>query len=210
MSNLSTSIHDTHHMSPGLGRRFALGGGTVEVLLGLTAIVLAILALAGLVVVPLASIAVIATGAALVLEGASVARTATEAEVEGRPITTGIGADSVGGIAAIALGVLSLIGLDPTVLLPISAIVLGAGMLIASGALSFEREHGHHISEHVRATGAAGVRTLVGAGAIVLGIIGLVGNSPIMLTLVAMLSIGTGLLLSGATFSSRMGTLAHR
>ena len=50
-----------------------------------------------------------------------------------------------------------------------------------------------------RPSAAAGVRTLVGAAAIVLGILGLLGQSPIVLTLIAILSIGAGLLLSGAT-----------
>lgn len=195
----------------GLSHRLAVGGTAVETFLGLTAIVLSILALAGLLAGPLASIAVIATGAALLFEGASVARSASavEEESEHKLIMEGVGADSVAGIAAVALGVLSLIGLDPRVLLPVAAIVLGAGMLIASGVMSVERERGHHVGEHMRATAAAGVRTLVGGGAVVLGIIGLVGQSPIELTLIAMLSIGAGLLLSGATFGARVASLQH-
>src|SRR5262249_2287087 len=119
-----------------VSRRFTLGGTTVEVLRGLTAIALAIISLARFAVVRRASTAVLATVAALLSEGASVARTAAEAATEGGTIAGGIGADSVGGIAAVALGILSLIGLDPRTLLPIAAIVLGAGMLIASGIMS--------------------------------------------------------------------------
>jgi hypothetical protein len=208
MSNMEyhTSIHQMP-VHAGGDRRFNLVGGTVEVLLGITAIVLSILALAGLESVPLTSIAVIATGAGLAFEGGAIARTAT-AQTD-RTIAAGIGADSVGGIAAVALGILSLLGLDRTVLLPVASIALGAGMLVASGVMSVEREREHRFEEHIRATGAAGIRTLVGAGAMVLGILGLVGQPPITMTLISMLAIGGGLLLSGASFGARLATIGH-
>lgn len=196
----------------GISHRFTVGGTAVEMFLGLTATVLSILALAGLATFPLASIAVIAAAAAVLFEGGATARSARtlEPETDQKLVEEGVAADSVAGIAAVALGILSLIGLDPRVLLPIAAIVLGAGMMIASTAMTVERERGGRVEEHARATATAGVRVLVGGAAIVLGIIGLIGQSPIVLTLVATLSIGGGLLLSGATFGGRVATLLHR
>jgi hypothetical protein len=188
-----------------------VGGSTVETLLGLAAVVLSILALAGLAPTPLASISVIAAGAALLFEGTAVRRTTSATETEDSLLKGGIEVESVAGIAAIALGVLSLIKLSPITLLPVAAIVLGGGMLIGSGAMSVERERVHATAEEyagARATTATvGVRTLVGAGAVVLGILGLLGNSPILLTLIAILSIGGGILLSGPTFGGRLATL---
>ena len=85
-----------------IGRRISIGGSAVETLLGLTAVVLSILALAGLVARPLASIAVIAAGAALLFEGAAVAAgtRGRAAPSERRLIMEGVGADSVAGIGA--------------------------------------------------------------------------------------------------------------
>jgi hypothetical protein len=206
MSNIE--VNPESHRPERMSHRMAVGGTAAETLLGLAAVVLSILALAGLAMRPLASIAVIATGAALLFEGAAYARTVGR-ESEGL-IKGGIGADSVAGLGAVALGILSLIGLDATTLLPVSAIVLGAGLLIASGAMSAERERVHpkEAFEYAPVTSAtAGVRALVGAGAVVLGILGLLGNAPIVLTLIAMLSVGGGMLLSGATFGGRLGTL---
>jgi hypothetical protein len=207
MSNVEyhTSIHQVPVRMAG-DHRFSIVGGTVEVLLGITAIVLAVLALAGLESVPLTAIAVIATGAGLAFEGGAIARLTGGGD---KTIAAGIGADAIGGLAAVALGILSLLGLDRSILLPVASIALGAGMLVASGVMTVERQREHLVEEHMRATGAAGVRTLVGAGAIVLGILGLVGQPPITMTLISMLAIGVGLLLSGASIGARTTPLVR-
>jgi hypothetical protein len=193
-----------------------VGGSAVEALAGVAAVVLSILGLAGRLGVPFAAIAVIATGAALLFEAAAVAAhqkrfALPEHEPERTTVETGIGADSVAGIGAITLGILSLIGLEPRILLPVSAIVLGAGLLMSAGAPAVKREEGlwkrgGEIGREAL-VGASGVHVLVGAGAVVLGIVGVLGDVPILMTLIATLSIGAAQLLTGATFGARMTSI---
>jgi len=195
-------------------RTAGMGGSAVEAVAGIGAVVLSILALSGLLVVPFAAIALIATGVALLFEAAAVAsrETATHegvGEKERPAVKSGVGADSIAGIGAITLGILSLIGLYPMTLLPVGAIILGAGLLLSAAApAAIEREEAHG-SSIVRDTlaAASGVHVLVGAGAVVLGILGVLGNSPVVMTLIATLSIGAAQLLTGATISGRMTSL---
>jgi hypothetical protein len=190
----------------------------IAVLAAAAAVVLSILALAGLAVVPFASIAVIATGAALLFEAAGVATyvadaNGLEADTEGAIAKESIGADAIAGIGAIVLGVLSLIGVEPTVLLPAAAIILGAGLLLsAPGPMAEEGECAvpRH-RELVRASFAAasGVHVLVGDSAVILGIVGVLGKAPVVMTVIAMLSIGAAQLLTGAAVGGRLASLRH-
>ena len=105
----------------------AAGGSAVEALAGLAAVVLSILGLAGNAIVPFAAVATIAVGVALLFEAAAVA-----SRVHGRYTRaertlakSSIGADSIAAIAAIALGVLSLLRIEVATLLPVAAIIVG-------------------------------------------------------------------------------------
>jgi hypothetical protein len=92
--------------------------------------------------------------------------------------------------------------------------VLGAALLMASGALSrlesmtrwadvsaAERES--HDTVYV----ASGADVIIGAGAVVLGILALTGHDPMTLSLIAMLSIGAAVLLSGSSLAARVFSL---
>ncbi len=208
------------------------GGSLVEAVGGVAGVVLAILGLVltGFLPVYLAAIAVIAVGFAMACEGAAIAgrysrllretgdTPAAEAELGG-----GMTAEFLGGIAGIVLGILALLQLVPMVLLPVAAIVFGAALLLGCGAtarlnhLVVERFCGttlHVLSrpiatEAVRA--ASGAQVLVGLGAIVLGILGLVPAFPTLtLALVAFLAAGASLLLSGAALSGKFLSLLRR
>lgn len=191
-------------------RRFKMGGSGAEALLGLIALVISILALAGLAMVPFAAIAVILVGAALIFDSASVA---AEPGVRGREaraaIFGGVGADTIAGLAAITLGILSLVGIDPFTLLPVAILVVGAGLLFSGAMTTIERMRGafetteHGMTEDAQSA-ASGVHMLVGAAGLVLGILGVVGPAPIMVTLVSTLSIGAGLMLNGLAMSGRV------
>lgn len=191
-------------------RSAGLGGSAVEAVAGVAAVVLSIIALSGLLVVPLAAIALIAAGAGLLFEAAAVAARETgthevESEKERAAVKGGIGADSIAGIGAITLGILSLIGLYPMTLLPVGAIILGAGLLLSAAAPVAER--GGRVGESTvrdALAAASGVHILVGAGAVVLGILGVLGKVPVVMTLISTLSIGATQLLTGATISGRM------
>lgn len=196
----------------------SIGGSAIEALAGVTAVVLSIIGLAAhRNVVPFAAIAVIAAGVALLFEAGAVAsyeasKVGFEGGTERAALKSGIGADAVAGIGAVTLGILSLIGLDPVTLLPVAAIVLGAGLLLSAAAPAAERneEVGYGRREEILResfAAASGVHVLVGAGSAVLGILGVLGNSPLLFTMIATLSIGAAQLLTGATVGARVANV---
>jgi hypothetical protein len=99
----------------------------------------------------------------------------------------GMAMESLGGITAIVLGILSLLGIHPFVLLPAAVIVLGCSLLLASGAMAkltalpirepIGPEHAHYIARDALYA-ASGSEALIGAGAIVLGFLALSGYAP--------------------------------
>lgn len=194
------------------------GGASLEVLGGGAAVVLAIIGLTGFMPFYMVAIAVIVIGGALLAYSAAVAarwsdtvarfRGSEEAEV-----AAGIGTELIGGAAGIALGILALAGVYPQLLLPIAAIVFGGSLLIGGMAqpqLSVTRRtHEHVRTERISKTSmdaSGGVMALAGVGALVLGVLALIGVGPFMtLILVAMLGLGGGLLLAGAASAVRFG-----
>jgi hypothetical protein len=189
-------------------RKAVLGGSAVESIAGVGAVVLSIIALSGRLMIPLAAISVIAAGAALLFEAAAVGAEETESDtLEGTRarsmVKSAIGADTIAGLAAIALGILALIGIAPLVLLPVAAIVLGAGLLLSAAVPEEEsvvgEYEGHPEFTRNAKRATSGVHLLVGAGAVVLGILGVLGNSPLVLTLISTLSIGAAELLTGVS-----------
>lgn len=184
-------------------------GGTIESIASIGAIVLSILALAGLLVAPFTAIAVIAAGAAVLFEASGMSR---RAHAQGMEHARGVGADSIAGIGAIVLGILSLIGLAPLVLGPIAAIILGAGLLLSANAPGLEPEGAYgrtYTREQPRFLAASSVHVLVGAGAVVLGILGVLGLAPGVLTAISMLAIGSGLLLSETAIGGHLTGMFH-
>jgi len=201
-----------------MARTVATGSGA-EAVAGGAALVLAILGLAGLLPIVLASIAVIATGAAFLFQGAAVAarhRLLTleagggEAEIE-----MGVSAEIIGGLASIALGILALVGVETMALLAVSAIVFGGTLLFGSPAMyrASRAEPGNQVVDEIArqtTAGAAGAQALVGIGAITLGILALVGIVPQTLVLVAVLCVGGAALLSGGALTTKMVGLLYR
>lgn len=192
-----------------------VGGSAVEALAGLGAVVLSILGLAGPIVVPFASIAMIAAGAALLFEAAAVgARSArphvAAGEIERTVVKSAIGSDAIAGLGAVTLGILALIGISPVTLLPVGAILLGAGLLLSAGGPTvLSGRHGSGRAEvlaHDALAASSGVHALVGAGALILGIIGVIGSTPMLMTLIATLSVGAAQLLTGASIGGRMAS----
>jgi hypothetical protein len=126
------------------------------------------------------------------------------------PETGGMTAEAAGGIAAIVLGILALIEISPLILLPVASIVLGASLLFSAGAVDqfLANPAGREFSS--RAAGPAlvgmgsGAQVMVGLAAIVLGILGVVGFAPLTLTLVAMLCVGTAVLMTGAALGGKL------
>jgi hypothetical protein len=201
------------------------GGSIAEAACGAATVVIAILALAGILPGYLAAIATIVFGVALIAQGGAIAarfrhllRETAPSELDARTeLGGGMGAELIGGATGIVLGILALIGVGTAVLLPIAVIVFGGALLLGSGAtmdlgtltVPGQHERFAHVARQA-SQAASGTQALVGVGAIVLGILALVGFDPLVLTLVALLALGAAVLLSGATISGRMASLIRR
>jgi hypothetical protein len=198
--------------------KMAATGSGAEAIAGAGALVLAILGLAGMLPMILASIAVIAAGAAFLFQGAAVAarhrRLALEAGGGDIEIEAGMSAEMLGGLAGIALGILALVGVATIPLLSISIIVFGGTSLFGSPAIYRASRAEPEVPTmdviaRETAAGAAGAQALVGVGAITLGILALVGLVPQTLVLVGVLSIGCATLLSGGALTTKMVSLLY-
>lgn len=200
--------------------RTLMGGSVVDSAAGLGAIVLTILGLVGVIPVVMAALAVLALGAGFLSQGVSIqARyktiTAATPETHMGPggFGSGLAAETIGGLAALALGVLTLIGLSPFVLIPVAVIAFGATMILGSTMLYRLNEYlishegkpeDERAASDQAARGTSNIHLLVGIGAVVLGILSLIGG-PISLTysLVALIGVGAANLISGAELVNR-------
>jgi len=109
--------------------------------------------------------------------------------------------NALAGLTGVVLGVLSLIGVSPEVLLPSTAIAFGCAMLLESASFG---------SLYNSMFPADGTNMLTGAAAIVLGILALSGYSPAVLTFVALLTIGCANVLSSTSLFQRTTEAINR
>ncbi|MBN9405044.1 MAG: hypothetical protein J0I00_06440 [Burkholderiales bacterium] len=200
-----------------------LTGSGIEAVGGAAAAVLAILGLAHVAPGHMLSISAIVIGLALLAQAGVLANGASDVvarEAMGRrdkmEFEGGIGAQALAGGAALVLGILSLIGLNAGVLMSVTAIVLGVGLVLESGATARLNRLDDGAPASARGTrtrravaGSEGVQMLIGVAAIVLGILALIGLDATTLNLVAMLAVSVSILLSGAALGGKMaGMLA--
>jgi hypothetical protein len=182
---------------------------------GIAVIVLAIVALAGISSAALASIAAIVIGVGLMVQAFNSAaehwRMMTNAAVAGPPRAQFGGdvmVDCMCGLTGIVLGILALVGINATHLLPPALIVFG-GALLVGGAVSLRPSilptaaSGSETQAVAYGTGSAvsGMEILIGLAAIVLGILSLLMAGTWVLVLVGFIAIGAALLLASASFS---------
>ncbi len=203
----------TYERAPGPEARIETGGSITEALGGAAVIVLAILGLVRLDPPLLASIATIVLGAAFLAEGGTLAAHFMRvARSEHWPSAGGdVAMESMCGAAGIVLGILALVGIHPAILVPASLIVFGAGMLSASGTawrMTSAGNGGIARSSLTQETfDFSGSQLLIGFAGIVLGILSLAGYTPVILSLVGLLVLGFGVLLSGSWMATRFATL---
>lgn len=191
------------------------GASILQGLAALAAIALAIVGLCGIKPVLLLSIAAIVIGIALLVSEGTVA--VRESELFSGVETTfseeivggGMAINAFAGLAGIVLGILALVGIDPRVLLPAAAITFGGAMLLAGGSVSrmsqlpmgeFTRQQW---SARQSMFVASGIDLLCGAGAVVLGILSLLGYNNVKLTLIAFLGVACANLLMSLAFVRR-------
>jgi len=193
-------------------------GSFTEGIGGAGAVVLAILGLIGVLPAPLAAIAAIAIGLSLIIGGGSVASQYSRLLVKTEPrqvaqlVAGGMSMEALCGLAGVVLGILALLHVSELTLLPASLVVFGAALLMASIATARVNdirirfatpEQSHELAQDA-VYAASGSEVLVGAAAVVLGILALSGFDPLTMTLIGLLSVGASVLLSGISLAGRM------
>jgi hypothetical protein len=182
---------------------------------GIAVIVLAIIALAGVSVEGLTSIAAIVIGVGLMVQAfnsaaehskmmtASAATAAHGAEFGGDVMV-----DCMCGLTGIVLGILALVGTGAAHLLPPALIVFGAALLVGGAVSARPRTvavsgPGTEVSAvtYQGSAAAGGMEILIGLAAIVLGILSLLMTAGWVLLLVGFIAVGAAMLLVSATFS---------
>jgi hypothetical protein len=206
------------------------GGAATESMGGVAVIVLSILALVGVVPRILVPIAGIVFGIAFMVEGAALAaRQATLLQQTERTGTAGQEIEIGGGVtieltvgaAAIVLGILSLIGIVPGILMSALVTAAGAGLIVSSGSVQRLNEVQVGLASpefaaqrasvaRIATTSAAGAQFLAGVAVTVLGILGLTGKgAPLLMSSVGLLVLGCAITLSGTALASRMVKLVQ-
>jgi hypothetical protein len=204
-------------------------GGFVDAIGGIATIVLAILGLAGVQSDMMVSILTIIFGVALLIHGGAMLSeyvylafpsgmtvASTPGTMIASPELSGVGTLSVlflVGAAGIVLGILGLVGIYPGTLTSVAVIAFGAALVLSCNAvwnlqsLKPSMPIGGWRSGSVMlagemASGSAGIQALAGLTAVVLGILAVIGMRPEVLTFVALLVLGTTLVLTGTAMSA--------
>ncbi|HKK13917.1 MAG TPA: hypothetical protein VKA14_04580 [Gammaproteobacteria bacterium] len=200
------------------------GGWTTEALGGAAAVVLTILGLSGVAHPYTLTVAGIALGLTLLVQGSVVmaeysailTRTGAQSDMAAGTFGGGLSTQAMAGASAVILSILALLGLHTIVLMGVVSIVLGGGLVLSSGvdarleALKIELSDQQSTTKRVAEdamSASTGADVMVGVAAVVLGILALIGIAPMNLNLVALLAIGTAVLLRGSTIAGRIMSL---
>lgn len=228
MNSTLQTVHEAEHLEPvekGV-RRTVLGGSIAEGFFSGVALVLAIIGLSGIYSLYMLPIATIALGVAFLIEGVAIGsrftRLLTETSrdrLERAEFSAGLTSEFLGGAAGVTLGILSLLGVYPTVLIPIALIVFGMTLLLSSGLTarlnaleteSSEESRRFKRIAHEAMTASAGTELMLGVGGVALGIIALSGILATALGLVGMLVISVSAFVTGAAGTARMLSVSRR
>jgi hypothetical protein len=201
------------------------GGSTALLVTGTTAIILAVIGLAGGAPKLMAGIAALVAGAGVLAHGLAVAARWKQVVGvldgdDGGLVGGGVGLEIVGGASTMVLSVLALAGVLPGGMLAAAAVVLGGSLVLAGAVppqlatLTSEAD----VDLHRRIRGmfefAGGALVLAGLTGALFGIFGLVDVGPaIAMALVAMLVLGGALTVAGGAGAlkfSRALTAAYR
>ena len=185
-------------------------GSSFELFAGVIGAAIAVVGIAGYFPAYMAAIATIAIGFALIAQGGTLA-----ARWNATPVATGeaigIGTEVIGGFAGIALGALALLGVVPSVLLPVATIVVGAALLFGGPAEPQLAEAAPRARQPFRVTRdslrtASSVMVMGGLAGIVLGVLGLtLGGYTLVLANIAALCVAGALVVAGGAVTARFG-----
>ena len=205
-----------------LTAKLILSGALAETIAGACVLVITIIGLAGFMPMSMLAIATMGLGVSFLFEGGAVASRVsnllsevTEGRVDIAELGGGLSAEFIAGLGGITLGILALVNVAPMVLAPIAAIIFGGALVMGAGVkarinhLTISQEEHKLVREIARQAliGVSGVEILVGLGTIALGILAILHISPVVLTLVAVLSVSGMLLLGGTAIGARMLSL---
>jgi hypothetical protein len=207
------------------GFRLANFGGFADAVGGLAAVVLAVVALAGLDAGIMIAIATVILGAALLVQsGEMLSEYASITVPRGASATSSrefgggnIAAVLIVGAAGIVLGILALVGIHPVALPATAVIAFGSALVLSSSAAwhlytlrqasaaatpsASEWQSGSEILAGEMASGSAGAQALAGLGSVVLGVLAVIGLNPEVLTLTAVLVLGAAVILGASATS---------
>ena len=203
--------------------RRAMGIAFSQALLGIGAATLAVIGLEHFAAAWLLAIATIVVGAGLLFEGGvfSARYAALLSQTEKVPfrLRGWMVAEFVAGLAGITLGILALLNFAPFVLIPVAAMSMGIAQILNSGlntrlnALEISGAKSEGLNrEEARETvnPYTGLGGFMGLGALVLGVVALAGITPLVLSLIAILSIAAAHLLNGAVVFRMLGAMYRR
>ena len=198
---MNTTTEAIHHPMRETAFKWVAGGSMVEAIGALATMALAIVGLAGVLSATLASIATIVLAAAILIQcGAFGAGTMASvgADVQASD-SGGLSAEFLAGVSGIVLGILALLGVAPLTLLSVALLMFGAAFLFSSGSQTQFQTTAYRIS---RFSGSSGL-VMMGLGAMVLGILAVIGVDQLTLILVGLLGLGSAALFSGSSMGAR-------
>ena len=205
----TTETHSMHTFESIV--RPTAGASVTEGVGAVATIALAVIGLSGLWVSNLAAIATIVIGAIILMEGGMVTvafRRLTfqgASEYQARELGAGVTAEFFGGLAGIILGIISLFQIAPynftllgaAVLVYGTALLLGGGTVSGLGSAAFQSQ-----TPTTVVTMGAGGHMMIGLGAVVLGILSIIGLAPWTLILAGLLSLGASALFAGPVINT--------
>jgi hypothetical protein len=202
------------------------GGSLVSGIAGAGTVLLAILGLSKIMPEAMIPLAVIALGAAFLFEGGAIAArfadfvsetSRTRREVS--KLGTGVTMEVAGGIIGAILGILAILNVLPGILTPVAILVYGITLVFGSGVTTWfdslltarSGEQGPHShTAHEAVVVSAGIQFILGLTGVILGILTLVGISPSIMILTALVCTGFATLVTGTALSARMsGIMLH-
>jgi len=200
------------NVAPALDRNASVFDGATGVLV----LLLAIFGLLGVAPRMMAALCCVGAGLAVAFEAAGVTRryrrlVSFHGKDESSEIRGAMIAQVVGGIVAFLLGMLALIGIEPLAFPAIASIVVGASLLLGTGAeievhsvtASLEPSETRRVI-HQAVIAAGGARLLIAVASITLGILAFAGIEPLTLLLTTSLLLGVGLLLGSVSVGDGM------
>ena len=179
-----------------ISARTMSNGALCEFIGAVATLALAIAGLAGVFSERLAAIAVIVLGAAIWIEGGVfMTSEATEdgAGARAPEWSGGLGAEFLGGLCGIVLGILALLGVVPMILLSVAVLVFGAAFLLSN-----------------RTGFVSSSQSMFGLAGLTLGLLAVCGLSPLTLVLVALVCLGASALFNGATNRFRIASTSSK